>query len=76
MDAADYAQRIQDQSLSVALDAAQQASLSKPSVSALECEECSNDIPKPRRDAVRGCTTCIGCQQALERRNAGFAASQ
>jgi len=74
MDAADYAQRIQEQSLSVALDAAQQASLSKPSVSALECEECGNDIPKPRRDAVRGCTTCIGCQQALERHNAGFAA--
>ena len=73
MDAADYAQRIQDQSLSLALDAAQQASLSKPSVSALECEECGNDIPKPRREAVRGCTTCIGCQSALERHKAGYA---
>ena len=72
MDAADYAQRIQDQSLSLALDAAQQANLNKPSVSALECEECGNDIPQPRRDAVQGCTTCIGCQQALERRNAGY----
>ena len=74
MDAADYAQRIQDQSLSVALDAAQQANLNKPSVSALECEECGNDIPKPRRDAVQGCTTCVGCQEVLERHNAGFAA--
>ena len=74
MNAADYAQRIQDQSLSVALDAAQQANSSKPSVSALECEECGNDIPQPRRDAVRGCTTCMGCQSALERHNAGFSA--
>ena len=74
MDAADYAQRIQDQSLSVALDAAQQANLNKPSVSALECEECGNGIPKPRRDAVHGCTTCVGCQEVLERHNAGFAA--
>jgi phage/conjugal plasmid C-4 type zinc finger TraR family protein len=72
MDAADYAQRIQDQSLSLALDAAQQASLSKPSVSVLECEECGNSIPEKRRMAVQGCNTCIDCQQALERREAGF----
>ena len=57
MDAADYAQVIQDQSLSVALDAARKAILNKPSVSALECEECGNDIPQSRRDAVNGCTT-------------------
>ena len=73
MDAADYAQRIQDQSLNVILDAAQQANLNKPSVSALECEECGNDIPKPRRDAVHGCTTCIGCKNAQERHSAGYA---
>jgi len=72
MDAVDYAQRVQDQSLRVALDVAQQARLSQPSISALECEECGNDIPKPRRDAVRGCTRCIGCQSALERHKAGY----
>jgi phage/conjugal plasmid C-4 type zinc finger TraR family protein len=73
MDSADHAQIIQEQSLSVALDAAQQASLSKPSVSALECEICGTPIPAKRRMAVQGCNTCIACQLALERRKAGYA---
>ena len=73
MDSADHAQIIQEQSLSVALDAAQQASLSKPSVSAVECEICGNPIPEKRRMAVQGCNTCIGCQQVLERHEAGYA---
>jgi phage/conjugal plasmid C-4 type zinc finger TraR family protein len=73
MDSADHAQIIQEQSLSVALDAAQQASLSKPSVSALECEICGNPIPEKRRMAVQGCNTCIDCQQARERRENGYA---
>ena len=74
MDAADDAQQIQECSIRLALDAAQHAHLNKPSVSALECEECGNAIPQSRRDAVRGCTTCIACQQALERHKAGYAA--
>lgn len=37
-----------------------------PSLS--ECEECGDDIPKERQDAVPGCTTCIYCQTKLERK--------
>ena len=73
MDAIDYAQKIQERVLSVALDAAQQANLNRPSVSAFECEVCGNAIPQARRNAVQGCTTCIGCQQAIDRHNAGYA---
>jgi len=72
MDAVDHAQVAQERSLSLALNAVQQENASRGGVSAIECAECGNDIPKPRRDAVRGCTTCIGCQQALELHKAGY----
>lgn len=39
----------------------------KPAVSLLECEDCGDPIPQPRRLAVTGCTTCIECQTARER---------
>ncbi|MEC7120680.1 MAG: TraR/DksA C4-type zinc finger protein [Pseudomonadota bacterium] len=31
-----------------------------------ECEECGNDIPAPRRLAVKGCRLCIDCQSVRE----------
>lgn len=31
-----------------------------------ECEACSNEIPQPRRLAVKGCRLCIACQSVLE----------
>lgn len=31
-----------------------------------ECEQCGNDIPEPRRLAVKGCRLCIACQSVLE----------
>lgn len=37
-------------------------------VSALDCEDCGDPIPEPRRIAVVGCDTCIDCQAARERR--------
>lgn len=38
----------------------------KPSLA--ECEQCGEDIPEARRNAVTGCTTCITCQTILEKR--------
>lgn len=35
--------------------------------SATECEECGDDIPKARRDAVPGCVLCVHCQSMMER---------
>ena len=40
-------------------------------VSLTECEECGDDIPKARQEAVKGCRLCFDCQQAVDRRNAG-----
>ena len=39
---------------------------SQPSLS--HCGECGEDIPLARQKAVLGCTTCIECQSANERR--------
>lgn len=35
-------------------------------VSATECEECGDDIPNERREAVRGATTCFECACRIE----------
>jgi phage/conjugal plasmid C-4 type zinc finger TraR family protein len=51
------------------LDASLRLHASKPSrVSAEFCEDCGEPIPAPRRNAVRGCDTCIDCQSLRERR--------
>lgn len=31
------------------------------------CEECGDEIPKARRDAVPGCTLCVSFQAIFER---------
>jgi phage/conjugal plasmid C-4 type zinc finger TraR family protein len=36
-----------------------------PSLS--HCEECGEEIPEARRLAVRGCKTCIECQNHIDR---------
>jgi len=33
----------------------------------LECVECGEEIPAPRRAALPGVTTCIACQSARDR---------
>ncbi|MBE0405010.1 TraR/DksA family transcriptional regulator [Halomonas citrativorans] len=33
-----------------------------------DCEDCGNEIPKPRRDALPWATTCVECQSLRERR--------
>lgn len=40
------------------------------------CEECGDRIPDPRRHALPGVRTCVACQTALDKaeagRNAGY----
>lgn len=40
-------------------------------VSLSECEECGDDIPPARQEAVKGCRYCIACQVDADKRNAG-----
>ncbi|WP_080425543.1 TraR/DksA C4-type zinc finger protein [Burkholderia ubonensis] len=35
--------------------------------SAHECMECGNAIPEARRQAVKGCQTCVTCQARREK---------
>lgn len=35
-------------------------------VSATNCAECECEIPRPRREAVKGCQLCVDCQQIAE----------
>jgi phage/conjugal plasmid C-4 type zinc finger TraR family protein len=30
------------------------------------CEECGNDIPEARRQAIKGVRLCVSCQQELD----------
>ena len=40
-------------------------------VSLTECEECGDDIPKARQDAVKGCRLCVPCQALVDQRAMG-----
>jgi phage/conjugal plasmid C-4 type zinc finger TraR family protein len=40
--------------------------------SLMECAECGEEIPEARRQAIKGCTMCIHCQQLEERRARGL----
>jgi phage/conjugal plasmid C-4 type zinc finger TraR family protein len=33
-----------------------------------ECEDCGEDIPQARREAIKGVTRCITCQELLDKR--------
>jgi len=33
-----------------------------------ECCECGEEIPEARRQAIKGVTTCVNCQELNERR--------
>ncbi len=37
------------------------------------CEECGNEIPEARRQAIAGVRLCVGCQQEVDREQAGQA---
>ena len=34
------------------------------------CEECGNEIPEARRQAIAGVRLCVGCQQEVDRAQA------
>ena len=36
------------------------------------CEECGDDIPQARREAIKGVSLCIHCQERLERKQKGL----
>jgi phage/conjugal plasmid C-4 type zinc finger TraR family protein len=40
-------------------------------ISATECEECGDDIPEGRRNAVKGVRLCAGCQALDDVRKQG-----
>ena len=50
---ADVQRRLQEQAL-------------QPSLT--ECEDCGDDIPQARQQAIRGCTRCVWCQELAEKK--------
>lgn len=40
-------------------------------ISAKECEECSEEIPEGRRNAVKGVKLCVGCAERVALVNGG-----
>jgi phage/conjugal plasmid C-4 type zinc finger TraR family protein len=58
-------------------DAVQSVRSKLPSGESLRrCEECGDDIPQARRDALPGVRRCLSCQRLVDdteaRRNAGY----
>ena len=33
------------------------------------CKECGEEIPKARREAIKGCEFCISCQNEVDKEN-------
>ncbi|XPV75187.1 MAG: TraR/DksA C4-type zinc finger protein [Desulfovibrio sp.] len=64
MDIADRSQWAEEQERKLMLEN-RPAAPSGPS--ATHCEECGNEIPQARREAVAGCKLCITCQTETEK---------
>ena len=63
---------VQDQIDASVDDAVQRARSRLPQGKSLShCEECGEAIPKARRDAIAGVRHCIGCQELIDREQAG-----
>jgi phage/conjugal plasmid C-4 type zinc finger TraR family protein len=59
---------VQDQIDASVTDAVELARSRLPRGESLRhCEECGDDIPQARREAIAGVRLCIGCQSELER---------
>jgi len=67
-DEIDRAQTINEQHLDDALAAHLRRPAYTVADSALICIDCERPIPARRREAVPGCTRCVGCQTHYERR--------
>lgn len=64
----DRAQALEQRQREQALAA--QAAASRPLGSSLaHCKDCGQPIPEKRRQAAVGCTRCIRCQTACEKRH-------
>ena len=62
---------VQDQIDASVEDAVERARRQLPSGESLShCEECGDEIPEARRQAVAGVRLCVGCQQALDEHQA------
>lgn len=59
---------VQDQIDASVTDAVELARSRLPRGESLRhCEECGNDIPQARREAIPGVRLCVGCQSELEK---------
>ncbi|WP_325985573.1 TraR/DksA C4-type zinc finger protein [Pseudomonas protegens] len=65
-DVIDIANDQADYFLQVALDRCQRQTTT--AASAEFCEDCDEPIPLLRQQMVRGCQTCVSCQELRERR--------
>lgn len=64
---------VQEQIDSTVQDALQRVRSQLPRGESLRyCEECEEEIPQARRDAVPGVRLCVSCQAALDRNQAAF----
>lgn len=64
----DRAQELEQRQREAAL--ARQAAAGRALGPSLEqCDDCGDDIPQRRREAMPGCTRCICCQSDFERPN-------
>jgi phage/conjugal plasmid C-4 type zinc finger TraR family protein len=62
---------VQDQIDASVADAVERARSNLPSGKSLtHCEECGDDIPEARRQAIAGVRLCVACQQALDEQRA------
>ena len=69
MDEADYAQVFSDRYIAGAIaESAKKlrAGCRGGSVTSPFCEECGEEIPLARREAMPGCTRCVDCQAEME----------
>ncbi|MDI5987597.1 DksA/TraR family C4-type zinc finger protein [Halomonas sp. M4R5S39] len=64
---------VQEQIDSTIEDALQRARSELPRGESLKhCEECGDEIPQARREAVPGVRLCIACQSELDKRRTAF----
>ena len=66
-DFGDLASTASEGHLADALAKRAHARMSAPAESAHECEDCGDEIPEARRQAVPGCIRCTACQDRYER---------
>lgn len=68
MDEADSGRMAGDRFLQDALASLRQKQTSGPGL--LFCDDCGDPIPAARRQACPGCTRCVACQAAFEKKGA------